>query len=331
MNRPWWIVEGFPFLLCCLVWALLLWAAWRLWRMPKSTGDTPSAKHQSSIYKRGGALLLMLGTIGFTPSIGLLLFKGHIWSVNEQGPHPSVDFSLFVHIPLAVIWIGLVAHQLWSGNVAKRRKFHRRLGWIAVLAVVIGVGLFGGWIWPLLNDFSQGLNSPTAGAGIYTMLMGLGVGINGIMAAVYAKRKQFPIHQDFALMTLFWTMDPALHRLYLWLMRLFCWECWAPENTGDLGIAIAKLPANISLIIWAILLGIFAGRLNRIIVINTTGQFFLWLLGTNFLLKIYMPAYANTIIISSVILALMVLCLWYTKVSLKREKSALEAFKGRQV
>ena len=64
-------------------------------------------------------------------------------------------------------------------------------------------------------------------------------------------------------------------------MRLFGGDIWAPERTAGLGIAIAKLPANLTLIAWAIIVGILARRLNSIFLYNITGQFLLWCLGTN--------------------------------------------------
>ena len=64
-------------------------------------------------------------------------------------------------------------------------------------------------------------------------------------------------------------------------MRLFGGDTWAPEQTAGLGIAIAKLPANLTLIAWAIVVGILARRLNSIFLCNITGQFVLWCLGTN--------------------------------------------------
>ena len=119
------------------------------------------------------------------------------------------------------------------------------------------------------------------------MLNGLFIATNAILMVVYAKKGQLAKHKDHALMTLFWTLDPGIHRLYMWCMRLFCWDCWAPENTGDLGIAIAKLPANISLIVWALLMAYSAKRINKIILVNASGQFALWLLGTMALIQLY--------------------------------------------
>jgi len=182
----------------------------------------------------------------------------------------------------------MVGIQLWTGDKPQQKTTHRIGGWIAFGAVILGISISGGWIWPMWNDFANGFDSPTAGAGFYTMLNGLAIATNAILMVIYAKKGRLAKHKDHALMTLFWTLDPGIHRLYMWLMRLFCWDCWAPENTGDMGIALAKLPANISLIIWALVMAFYAKRLNKIILVNASGQFFLWLLGTFALLQLYM-------------------------------------------
>ncbi|MEM8890076.1 MAG: hypothetical protein AAGD28_19025, partial [Bacteroidota bacterium] len=125
------------------------------------------------------------------------------------------------------------------------------------------------------------------GAGIYTILLGFGVIINGSLTIYHVKKNNLQLHKGFALMTLFWTLEPGIHRLYMWMMRLICWDCWAPENTGDMGIAIAKLPANISIIFWALLMAYFAQRLNKVILLNVLGQYLLWILGSFALISLY--------------------------------------------
>ncbi|MDW3645430.1 MAG: DUF2306 domain-containing protein [Bacteroidia bacterium] len=300
IDPNWIIVDGFPLIFSLLSWTMLLLLGVWMWLRKKQeelqTGEKETSslskaalnRKQNQIYKRAGTILLVLGALGgFLPSILKLLTTGHVWSVNEQGPHPSVDASLYFHIPLAVIWVSLAAVQLWSGQVAKRRKIHRRVGYLAAGAGILGIGIVGAWIWPLLNDFSQGLESPTAGAGIYTILLGFGVIINGSLTIYHAKKQNLQLHKDFALMTLFWTLEPGIHRLYMWLMRLICWDCWSPENTQDMGIAIAKLPANISLIFWALLMAYFARRLNKVILFNILGQYMLWILGSFALISLY--------------------------------------------
>ena len=300
IDPRWIIVDGFPLIFSLLSWTMLLLFALWIWLRNKqeelnseeegTAGLNQAAliQKQTQVYKKAGVILLIFGAVGgFLPSILKLLSTGNVWSVNEQGPHPSVDASLYFHIPLAVIWVSLAAVQLWSGQVAKRKKIHRRLGWLAAAAGILGIGIIGAWIWPLLNDFSQGFDSPTAGAGIYTILLGFGVIVNGSLTVYHAKRKNFQLHKDFALMTLFWTLEPGIHRMYMWLMRLVCWECWSPEQTMDMGIAIAKLPANISLIFWALLMAYFARRLNKIILLNVLGQYLLWIVGSFALISLY--------------------------------------------
>ena len=304
------IVDGFPLMLSLFCWVLMGWAIWFLkqYSLKKEAIVTTirssskiNAILQNQVYKRAGFLLLILGFGGFLPSILLLLFTGKVFSVNEQGPHPMVDMALLIHIPLAIIFALMVGMQLWSGDKPQQKKIHRIGGWIAFSAVFLGISVSGGWVWPMWNDFANGLDSPSAGAGFYTMLNGLAIATNAILMVYYAKKNQLAKHKDHALMTLFWTLDPGIHRLYMWIMRLFCWDCWAPENTGDMGIAIAKLPANLSLVCWALVMAFLAKRLNTTILVNASGQFLLWLLGTFALLQLYMGnSVANWVVLISI-------------------------------
>ena len=303
------IVDGFPLIFSVFCWVLMGWTIYFLKKYslkkdPITTVRNKSKANsvlQNKVYKRAGFLLLLLGFGGFLPSIFIFLGTGKVFSVNEQGPHPMVDMALLVHIPLAIIFALMVGVQLWSGDKPKQKKAHKIGGWIAFATLFLGISVAGGWVWPLWNDFANGLNSPTAGAGFYTMLNGLAIATNAVLMVVYAKKGQLAKHKDHALMTLFWTLDPGIHRLYMWLMRLFCWDCWAPDNTGDMGIALAKLPANVSLIIWALVMAFFAKRLNKIILINASGQFFLWLLGTYALLQLYSGnSVANGVALTSI-------------------------------
>ena len=246
------------------------------------TSSEAARIRQTEVFRRSTVVLLVLGAAGgFLPSIFMMLLTGKVWSVNHQAPHSMVDVYLIMHIPLAIAWSLLVALQLWSADIGRRRSIHKSFGWLTLTTGILGIGLIGGIIWPLVNDFSDGLDSPNAGAGIYTMAMGIGVIVNGTLAGLYARRRDLAKHKDFIIMTVFWTLDPGLHRLYTRLMRLFGGDTWAPEQTGGLGIPIAKLPANPPLIAWAIVVGILARRLNSIFLCNITGQFVLWCLGTN--------------------------------------------------
>jgi predicted tellurium resistance membrane protein TerC len=70
-------------------------------------------------------------------------------------------------------------------------------------------------------------------------------------------------------------------------MRLIGDSTWAPENTNGLGIAIAKLPANMTLIFGALAMAVLARRLNKVIWSNVGGQFVLWFLGSALLVNGY--------------------------------------------
>lgn len=286
-------VEVLPLLLAgifcalCLIMSLHLWQTQRV-QSPPAKVPGALGERQNYVYKRAAAMLLIFGAVGgFLPSLFMLAKTGQVWSVNQQAPHSMVDQYLLLHIPLAVLWAVLVGVQLWSGQVPRRRGFHRRLGWLSLATGVVGVGVIGGWIWPLINDFADGFDSPNAGAGIYTMTMGVGVVVNGLLAGYFARKRDLGRHKDYVLMTLFWTMDPGIHRLNMWLMRLFGGDTWAPEQTNGLGIAIAKLPANLTLIVWAVVVALLARRLSPIIWSNIAGQVALWCLGTYAVLGVF--------------------------------------------
>ena len=316
-KAPWLFLDGFPVALNVLCWASLLTLIAVLWRRSgggvedgaagPSDGKSLSANaRQNRAYKRGGALLLVLGAAGgFLPSLTLLAVTGKVWSVNRVEPHTDVDASLVVHIPLAVIFAIAMGFQLWSGGIGARIRLHRVGGWIAVASVMIGVSLAAGWVWTYFNDFVHGLWGPRARAGYYTVILGLGAAVNAVLLVVYARRRKFLIHKDFALMTLFWTLDPGVHRFFMWMMRMLTWDWWAPETTGGLGIALAKLPANLVLIVWALTMATRAGRLNKIIIWNAAGQFLLFCYGSFGLMQRTIGAgMAGPIVLSSIGLGL---------------------------
>lgn len=308
-------VQGLPLLLVALFWVLCFVLSMRAWRMYRSGSSAlytngKAVGSLNQLYKRAAVLLLILGAVGgFLPSLFMLAKTGQVWSVNHQAPHSMVDQYLLVHIPLAFLWALLVGVQLWTGQVPGRRKLHIRLGWLSLATGVIGVGVIGGWVWPLINDFAEGFDSPNAGAGIYTMTMGVGVVVNGLLAGYFARKRDLARHKDHVLMTLFWTMDPGIHRLNMWLMRLFGGDTWAPEQTSGLGIAIAKLPANLTLIVWAFVVAILARRLNTIFWGNIAGQVALWCLGTFAVVGVFQGSLiAWSVVCTSVVLFLVA---WY--------------------
>jgi len=221
-----------------------------------------------------------MSAAGFAPSLYIILTTGVVWSVNQQKPHIDVDGPLWVHIVLTSIFLCLIGIQLLTGDKKSGLKTHRINGRIVAFTALVGTALAGGWVWTFIHDFSEGVNGPFFQAGIYTWIMGFGVAINTILAVAYARRKNFLLHKDHALMILFWTFDPAIHRLWMWLMRVACWDCWEPQYTAGLGTVFAKLPANLFLVAWALIMCAYAGRLNKIIVANVAVQYLFWVRGT---------------------------------------------------
>jgi hypothetical protein len=316
-HAPWALLDGFPLLLNLFSWGLLIAAIVIMSRSSKGglVANLPAGKpvsksaRQTRVYKRGAALLLLLGAAGgFLPSLSLLARYGQVYSVNRVAPHTDVDASLMVHIPLAVIWAVAIAFQFWSGGNGNKIRQHRVGGWIAVGCGLLGLSLAAGWIWTYLNDFRYGITDPRAAPGFYTVTLGIGVAVNTVLLVMAAKKRNFMAHKDFALMALFWSMDPGIHRVIMWTMRMIDWECWAPENTGGMGIALAKLPANLFLILWALTLAAQAGRINRIILANVAVQLLLFTVSSRGLMmgSFGFPV-ATSVAVTTIILGLIAL------------------------
>ena len=285
-HAPWLFLDGFPILLSGILWLLsVLLIVWvQRSAAPRSISNVAAAHGQAlqnRIYKRAGGFLLVLGAVvGFLPSLVMLARKGTVWSVNQMRPHDEADSAIMVHIPLAVIWAIAMSIQIWSGGSGRHIRLHRFFGWVAVIAGSIGISIAAGLVWTWRNDFADGVTSERGQAGLYTVIMGLGLATNIMMLVVTARRRDFAAHKDYALMALFWSLDPGIHRAYMWTMRMFDWDCWAPDKTSELGIALAKLPANLTMIIWAMLMALAAGRVNRIILTNVCGQLFLFVVSS---------------------------------------------------
>lgn len=183
--------------------------------------------------------------------------------------------------------LGLAASQrrlfLWGGEPRNESIIQNHphktstlsTSYLAIFAAVFGIGLTAGIIWVVKWDF---VLEPTtnAAAGGYTIPLAVGISVNAFLAVKHARQKNFAKHKDHALMLLFWTLDPALNRAAQWLMRIFCVECWTRESTRGQSLSMAKLCANMFLMGWGLLVGLGAGRLNRVILWNVTGQFVLW-------------------------------------------------------
>ena len=77
-------------------------------------------------------------------------------------------------------------------------------------------------------------------------------------------------------MAIMWTMDPAVHRTFMWLMHLSCYSCFSPAafaGRPDTLNVIAKMAANVVLFTWAFSMAVHARRLNKITVVNGSLQY----------------------------------------------------------
>lgn len=151
---------------------------------------------------------------------------------------------------------------------------------MATFSVILGIAISGGLVWTIHYDFCIP-ESTSIGAGVYTIILALATSINMVQAVRFARKRQFSFHKDYALMAVMWTMDPAVHRSIMWSLHLICYSCFSPDafiGTKDSLNVIAKMPANVILFSWCFCIAVHGRRLNRILIINGSGQYLLWIL-----------------------------------------------------
>jgi len=246
-----------------------------------SSDKTHNKMLQNRVYKRWGAALVALGLAGFTPSITKAIIHHQVWSAGSDEPHTAVDNWLYAHIAGALVWAAAIVQQLISGgsSVGVIQKWHRAMGWVAVISGLCGLVFCGGFVWTIHYDFVDP-ETRNIGVGLYTLALALGASVNMIAAVRYARARDFGRHKDHALMAIMWTMDPAVHRSVLWLMHWSCYSCFISddefEERAHSLLIIAKMPANVILFSWCLCVAVHARRVNRILVINGSGQYVLW-------------------------------------------------------
>ena len=203
-----------------------------------------------------------------------------MWDVGTDEPHAGVDAWLYAHIAGAIIWGVAVCHQLASGGSAHAtvQLMHRIFGWFAFAGLSIGIVLCGSGVWTIYYDFINA-STRSIGAGVYTLILGGAAITNMSLSLWHARKREFALHKDFALMAIMWTMDPAVHRTFMWLLHLSCYSCFSPkafEGRPDSLNVIAKMAANVVLFTWAFAMAVHARRLNAITFVNASLQYLLW-------------------------------------------------------
>lgn len=225
---------------------------------------------QNSAFKRFGFAAALIGLLGFVPSYYKAATTGVLWSVSHDAPHTENDF-LVPHFICMLFWLFGAFGQLASGGTSYK-KTHRICGYVALSGLFIGMLGASGNIFKY--DFAdQGVAGMAAGG--YTILLVLGATVNGAVGLGRAIQKRTKEHKDHMLMAIMWSLDPAVHRFAMWLIRWFA----NGHVDSDLLLTFGKLPANFILVT---LFGTMLVRGQRVTCINVANvgmQFFLFVLG----------------------------------------------------
>ena len=214
---------------------------------------------QNRTFRSGGLAVLALGAVGFAPSITKALLTGSLWSVSHDAKHTDNDF-LGVHTVGAVVWILAAAAQLWTGGVSKYTTVHRICGYCG------STGLFVAMVFATANELKYATPESALG-NFYTLLLAIGATVNMIVGIVRARQRRFAEHKDSMLLALMFTLDPAVHRLAMWTIRLVLGG--GKINALQL-LILGKMPANFVLYVVFGWMFVHGRRVNRATVLCTS-------------------------------------------------------------
>lgn len=236
----------------------------------KSEDEIAKAKAvQNHAFKLFGGIGLVGGIAGFAPSVFKLL-TGPIWSVMHNAPHTENDF-LYPHAVGCIVWFIALFVQLCTGGTHYKRT-HRVSGYIGALGLAVGM------LFAFANTVKYDVIIDKSGIlGLYTFVLIFGASINGAVGVARARQKRIPEHKDLMLMATMWTLDPALHRLSMWLIRAVGGPRHVPDP--DLLITLGKMPANFLLVAIFGAMAVRGRRVNRITVPNISLQAFFFVGG----------------------------------------------------
>lgn len=237
---------------------------------PKCEDEIALAKAvQNRAFKLFGSIGLAGGVAGFSPSVFKLL-TGPIWSVMHNAPHTDNDF-LYPHTCGCIVWFASLLVQLCTGGTPYKRT-HRVSGYIGALGLAVGM------VFAFANTVKYDVViERTPLISLYTFVLIFGASINGAVGIARARQKRIPEHKDFMLMATMWTLDPALHRLSMWLVRVMA----GPKRFLDPDVlaTLGKLPANFLLVAIFGAMAVRGRRVNRITVPNISLEAFAFTFG----------------------------------------------------
>eukprot|EP00966_Prymnesium_polylepis_P270815 6256301-Prymnesium_polylepis.1 len=168
-----------------------------------------------------------------------------------------------------IVWFAASIVQFATGGIGAWRGTHRAVGYAGFLGLVVGMATAA--IWTVKYDV---LIHGDAIGGSYTLLLVTCALFNILVAVHHARHRRTVLHKDHALMALMWSLDPALHRLAMWCVRLG----GAGPSSNKL-LRYAKLPANAALVIIFGTALVFARRVTCATALNVSLQLALFLLG----------------------------------------------------
>ena len=91
---------------------------------------THNKERQNRTFRGCGLAVLLIGIVGFAPSISIALLTGSLWSVSHDAQHTDTRF-LSAHAVGAVIWTLVCVVQLCTGGLPKYVAAHRICGYVA--------------------------------------------------------------------------------------------------------------------------------------------------------------------------------------------------------
>eukprot|EP00928_Gymnodinium_smaydae_P091042 TRINITY_DN74741_c0_g1_i1.p1 TRINITY_DN74741_c0_g1~~TRINITY_DN74741_c0_g1_i1.p1 ORF type:complete len:349 (-),score=29.86 TRINITY_DN74741_c0_g1_i1:231-1256(-) len=228
--------------------------------------DVVEAKRrQNLVFKRYGSAAWLFGVGGFLPTTILGVYHGVPWSASSMKPHPDVDLWLIVHAFSMWLWCLAVAVQFWTGGRPQKtsKLIHRYSGYMGFGALTSGM-LCGGIVYTVKHDFCE---HDQIAAGYYTVVISIFAWVNMAVAVDHARQHRTAEHKDFMLMALMWTMDPAVQRAAMHLLRL----CLYRSDPATL-LAVGKLCSNVFLTVVFGSAAIRARRENMCTVLNVGAE-----------------------------------------------------------
>eukprot|EP00040_Diaphanoeca_grandis_P025531 m.141563 g.141563 ORF g.141563 m.141563 type:complete len:327 (+) comp30194_c0_seq1:280-1260(+) len=232
---------------------------------------------QNRVFRICGLTVLVLGMIGFAPSIIKAMLTGSVWSVSHDAKHTNTEF-LAAHAVGAVVWVTACAVQLYTGGMPSPNYIfvHRVCGYVGTTGLCLSMVLAAA------NELKYATPDSVLG-NVYTLVLVLGATINMLVGVVRARQRRFPEHKDSVLLAIMFTMDPAVHRLAMWSIRLIN-SVATRETIADVDpvklLILGKMPANFILYVVFGSMFVHSRRVNRITVVCTAFNLIAFLGGT---------------------------------------------------